>query len=55
VNLGREDTLDRAGLARLVDSINRYLGTGDPLAGVDRGEGDLLTLTESGSVAITVG
>ncbi|WP_300083052.1 IS1634 family transposase [Propioniciclava sp.] len=27
VNLGREDALDRAGLARLVASINRYLGT----------------------------
>ncbi len=29
VNLGREDALDRAGLARLVASINRYLGVVD--------------------------
>jgi hypothetical protein len=29
LNLGREDTLDRAGLARLVSSINRYLGVDD--------------------------
>jgi hypothetical protein len=26
LNLGREDTLDRDGLRRLVSSINRYLG-----------------------------
>ena len=29
VNLGREDALDRDGLARLVASINRYLGVVD--------------------------
>jgi hypothetical protein len=29
VNLGREDRLDREGLARLVASINRYLGEAD--------------------------
>jgi len=34
-NLGREDQVDRAGLARLVESINRYLGTGDELAAGD--------------------
>ena len=28
LNLGREDTLDRDGLTRLVASINRYLGPG---------------------------
>lgn len=39
LSLGREDQLDRDGLARLVASINRYLGCGDgtpdisPLAG----------------------
>jgi len=32
VNLGREDQLDRDGLARLVASINRYLGVGDEAA-----------------------
>ncbi|HEY9414062.1 MAG TPA: IS1634 family transposase [Pseudonocardia sp.] len=32
LNLGREDQLDRDGLARLVTSINRYLGTADPAA-----------------------
>lgn len=32
LNLGREDRLDRDGLARLVASINRYLGvSGDQL------------------------
>ena len=32
VNLGREDALDRNGLARLVASINRYLGvSAEPL------------------------
>jgi transposase len=30
LNLGREDGLDRDGLARLVASINRYLGQPDP-------------------------
>lgn len=42
LNLGREDQLDRDALARLVTSINRYLGEGDP----DAGE-----LTESGALA----
>jgi hypothetical protein len=32
LNLGREDQLDRDGLARLVTSINRYLGTADGAA-----------------------
>lgn len=32
LNLGREDQLDRDGLARLVTSINRYLGTADAAA-----------------------
>jgi hypothetical protein len=49
VSLGREDTLDRDGLVRLVTSINRYLGL--PQAGMpaDAVElvGDALTVTES--------
>jgi hypothetical protein len=49
VSLGREDTLDRDGLVRLVTSINRYLGL--PQAGMpaDAVElvGDGLTVTES--------
>lgn len=35
VNLGREDRLDRAGLERLVGSINRYLGRGEAGGGID--------------------
>ena len=50
LNLGREDGLDRDGLARLVASINRYLGepapTGVP-AGVAVLVGDGLRVTES--------
>lgn len=34
VNLGREDRLDRAGLERLVGSINRYLGKSVSSVGV---------------------
>ena len=50
VHLGREDVLDRDGLARLVVSVNRYLGVPAP-AGVpaDAVElvGDSLTVTQS--------
>ena len=50
VNLGREDALDRAGLVRLVASINRYLGepgtTAMPTDAVEL-VGDGLTVTES--------
>jgi hypothetical protein len=50
VNLGREDALDRDGLARLVASINRYLGapaaTAAPAEAVEL-VGDGLTVTES--------
>jgi hypothetical protein len=48
VNLGREDALDRDGLARLVASINRYLGVANspaPDVAVMVGEG--LTVTDS--------
>ncbi|MGH8966039.1 MAG: IS1634 family transposase, partial [Actinomycetes bacterium] len=50
LNLGREDALDRDGLARLVASINRYLGEPGPAtvpadAAVLVGDG--LTVTES--------
>jgi transposase len=50
VNLGREDRLDRQGLARLVASINRYLGEADDVAdsGDERVEiGDALTVVDS--------
>ena len=50
VNLGREDRLDREGLARLVASINRYLGDADDVAdsGGERVEvGDALTVVDS--------
>jgi transposase len=50
VNLGREDRLDREGLARLVASINRYLGDADDVAGSggERVEvGDALTVVDS--------
>jgi hypothetical protein len=49
VSLGREDTLDRDGLVRLVASINRYLGlpqAGMPADAVDL-VGDALTVTQS--------
>lgn len=48
LNLGREDRLDAEGLARLVSSINRYLGEGDA-RGDDVAElaGDALTVVES--------
>lgn len=45
VNLGREDRLDLDGLRRLVRSIDRYLGGGDPDAAQPAGEG--LTAIES--------
>lgn len=50
VNLGREDALDRDGLARLVASINRYLGVADETAGASAAEvaglvGDELRVT----------
>ncbi len=50
LNLGREDGLDRDGLARLVVSINRYLGEPAPTAvPADAAMlvGDGLTVTES--------
>lgn len=50
VNLGREDQLDRDGLARLVASISRYLGepgTGLPQADAERLAGEGLTVTGS--------
>ena len=46
VNLGREDTLDRDGLARLVASINRYLGVAGEQPGVGIG-GEQLTVAGS--------
>jgi len=48
LNLGREDVLDRDGLARLVASINRYLGQ-PTLAPADAAAlvGDGLAVTES--------
>jgi len=53
VNLGREDRLDRDGLARLVASINRYLGEAD---GTDSGErvevGDALTVVDSRPIGV---
>jgi transposase len=47
LNLGREDTVDRDGLTRLVASINRYLGV--PVEPVPAGElvGDGLTVNGS--------
>lgn len=52
VNLGREDRLDRDGLARLVASINRYLGEPDNVGGGDAVEvaGDGLSVVESRSM-----
>jgi transposase len=50
VNLGREDCLDRVGLARLVDSINRYLGTGESSTGADAVVGDPLTVSGARSM-----
>jgi transposase len=50
VNLGREDRLDREGLARLVASFNRYLGEADDVAdsGGERvAVGDALTVVDS--------
>lgn len=50
LNLGREDTLDRDGLTRLVASINRYLGEPAPAAlPADAAHlvGDHLRVTES--------
>ena len=49
VSLGREDTLDRDGLVRLVASINRYLGLPDGNAPDEVAElvGDGLTVTGS--------
>ena len=49
VSLGREDTLDRDGLVRLVASINRYLGLPDSSAPGEVAElvGDRLTVTGS--------
>ena len=49
VSLGREDTLDRDGLARLVASINRYLGVPDTGAPAEVAElvGDRLTVAGS--------
>src|SRR4051794_2313251 len=50
LNLGREDALDRDGLARLVASINRYLGEPAPAAvPADAAElvGDGLRVTEA--------
>ena len=49
VSLGREDTLDRDGLARLVASINRYLGLPDTGAPAEVAElvGDRLTVAGS--------
>jgi hypothetical protein len=54
VNLGREDQLDRDGLARLVASINRYLGSAE--AGLPDAAalvGDGLAVTESRPVGVT--
>ena len=47
VNLGREDRLDRAGLERLVGSINRYLGRGEAAGGI---EGAELRATDARSI-----
>ena len=47
VNLGREDLVDRDGLARLVASINRYLGVADPTLDVEGLAGSGLTVTGS--------
>jgi hypothetical protein len=49
LNLGREDALDRGGLARLVASINRYLGEPDTRVPADAAGlvGDGLRVTES--------
>ena len=47
VNLGREDELDRDGLARLVGSINRYLGVGGPGTDAAGLSGDGLTVAGS--------
>ena len=51
LNLGREDSLDRDGVRRLVGSINRYLGEPDPTAPADAAElvGDGLTVAGSAS------
>jgi hypothetical protein len=54
VNLGREDQLDRDGLARLVASINRYLGIAEAgLADAGVLVGDGLAVTESRPVGVT--
>jgi len=47
VNFGREDQLDRDQLVRLVASINRYLGTGEPGPGAGGLEGAGLRVTQS--------
>ena len=48
VNLGREDELDRDALARLVASINRYLGVADaPAPEVTAMVGEELTVAQS--------
>lgn len=53
VNLGREDALEPEGLRRLVGSINRYLGEGDP-GGDDAGHGagEGLSVVESRPVGV---
>ena len=54
VNLGREDELDRDGLARLVASINRYLGVADASAPqVTAMVGDQLTVAGSRPMGTT--
>ena len=47
INLGREDGLDTDGLRRLVSSIARFLGDGDPYAGDRHGDPGLLRVTGS--------
>ena len=47
LNLGREDRLDRDGLARLVASINRYLGVSSEAPEVTMLAGDQLTVAGS--------
>jgi transposase len=54
VNLGREDALDREGLARLVASINRYLGVRDaPAPQVTGMVGEELTVSGSRPMGAT--
>lgn len=52
LNLGREDLLDRDRLARLVTSINRYLGCGDGTPDVGPLAGEGLTVAESRPVGV---